>query len=205
MNEEEELKHIINSKLSGEEVPFDEENWEEAEKFIDASRRKEKRRRWALIFFIGFGAGIAIMLPFLLNKTNQKNIKTHDSLNTKIGIENRNAEGAGNNVPQPEQKTVTTDSFANNTSAPTVVTDKTVNTQNQPAVMNANKTDNTVNQPTASTTSKANAHLANDNYKPSVSFNKETNTKGEKATSVTHEKHKGCYCCKEHKHRSCKW
>ncbi len=67
MTEEEELKNLLNAKLSQGEVPFDEENWEHAEKLIDDSRKKKKRRRWAIIFFIGLGAGIAVMLPFALH------------------------------------------------------------------------------------------------------------------------------------------
>ncbi|HWY98973.1 MAG TPA: porin family protein [Bacteroidia bacterium] len=76
MTEEEELKNILNSKLSSEEVPFDEENWEEAEKMIDTARKKEKRRRWAIIFFIGLVAGIAVMVPFAL-KTNNNDTRTN--------------------------------------------------------------------------------------------------------------------------------
>jgi hypothetical protein len=91
MNEEEKLNDIINSKFSEEEFPFDEENWEKAEKLIDDSRKKKKRRIWMAIFFIGLVSGIVIMIPFVSNEYKSKRETAHliKENENAINIENK--------------------------------------------------------------------------------------------------------------------
>ena len=67
MNEEEKFDELINSKLSEREFPFDELNWDEAERLIIRQERWRKITRFSLVFSGGLVAGIAVMLPFILN------------------------------------------------------------------------------------------------------------------------------------------
>ena len=69
MNESEnKFDDIIRSKFSGQQFPFDEENWEKAEEMIEAKRANSKRKHWAIIYFFGFLSGILLMLPFVFRK-----------------------------------------------------------------------------------------------------------------------------------------
>jgi len=70
MNEEEKFDELINSKLSEREFPFDELNWDEAERLIIQQERLSKLRRTFLIFSGGLILGIAVMLPFVLSNHN---------------------------------------------------------------------------------------------------------------------------------------
>ncbi len=69
MSEQEQLDDLIRLKFSDErDFPFDEENWAKAEEMIIATRKKEKRRRWGIIFFTGIIVGALVMIPFVINK-----------------------------------------------------------------------------------------------------------------------------------------
>jgi len=70
MNEEEKFDELLNSKLSERDFPFDELNWDEAERLIIQQESRRKITRFALIFSGGLIAGILIMLPFILNTHN---------------------------------------------------------------------------------------------------------------------------------------
>src|SRR4029077_20956506 len=129
----------------GEEIPFDEENWEEAEKFIQDSRKKEKRRRWAFIYLIGLGSGVLLMLPFII-KTSHNNVTTIDKANTQQTKGNKDLTIAENtNKTEPTKNTPTTtvqetDTTQHISSTPSVVTNKADVKSTQPvAVMNETK------------------------------------------------------------------
>ena len=64
MSEEENFEEKIRQKLSEEEFPFDESNWEKAEDMIDTSRKRKKRLRFIIIFFLGIAGGILGTLFF---------------------------------------------------------------------------------------------------------------------------------------------
>lgn len=70
MNEEEKFDELLNSKLSEREFPFDELNWDEAERLIIQQERWSKIKRYSLIFSAGLAAGVVIMLPFIINSHN---------------------------------------------------------------------------------------------------------------------------------------
>ena len=67
MNEEEKFDELLSSKLSERDFPFDELNWDEAERLIIQQEKKEKTTRFAFIFSAGLSAGVLIMLPFMMN------------------------------------------------------------------------------------------------------------------------------------------
>jgi hypothetical protein len=70
MNEEEKFDELLSSKLSERDFPFDEVNWDEAERLIIKQERLRKITRFALVFSAGIAAGVLIMLPFLINTNN---------------------------------------------------------------------------------------------------------------------------------------
>jgi len=91
MNEEEKLSNIINSRFSEEEFPFDEENWEKAEKLIDDLRKNKKRRRWAFIFFVGLVCGISISIPFIINTDSENKLTENKTIKrTKMPLTDKN-------------------------------------------------------------------------------------------------------------------
>jgi hypothetical protein len=183
MNEEEELKNILNSKLSQEEVPFDEENWEQAEKLIDDSRKKKKRRKWFVIFFIGLGAGIAIMLPFALK--NIKNSVENDIKNTQPQEEIKDsAKQVSIQQPSPIENTNTA---ANNTSSVNTSAnetskesaDKTIS-KDTAKIISKERTGITKSSsptPLATTTTK-------NNVKPKKTISQPMNEKGDNASTI---------------------
>ncbi|HYV95387.1 MAG TPA: hypothetical protein VE978_26675 [Chitinophagales bacterium] len=71
--DENKFDEILREKFSSKDFPFDEENWERAEKKIDADRKKKKLWRLAFIFFLGLSAGIAVMIPFVNHETQSGN------------------------------------------------------------------------------------------------------------------------------------
>lgn len=96
MNEEEKFDELLSSKLSERDFPFDELNWDEAERLIIAQERRRKITRFALIFSTGLMAGVAIMLPFILNTHNALPIVA-----TNTSTVNRNTPVAQNSVLSP--------------------------------------------------------------------------------------------------------
>ena len=68
MSEEENFDEIIRQKFAEKEFVFNEENWEKAEKKMDSSRRSRKIIWWAAVFSIGLFSGMAVMLPFVIDK-----------------------------------------------------------------------------------------------------------------------------------------
>ncbi len=79
MNDEEKFDKILRFKLSEREYPFDELNWEEAERLIIRQETKRKAVRFSIIFSAGIVAGALIMLPFITNNRNalSNTITTH--------------------------------------------------------------------------------------------------------------------------------
>jgi hypothetical protein len=73
MNEEKEFDELLRSKLSEREFPFDELNWDEAERLIVKQERWRKIRRISLVFSAGLAAGVCIMMPFILNNHTASN------------------------------------------------------------------------------------------------------------------------------------
>jgi hypothetical protein len=67
MNEEEKFDELLRSKLSEREFPFDELNWDEAERLIASRERWSKIKRFTFIFSSGLAVGIGAMLPFMLS------------------------------------------------------------------------------------------------------------------------------------------
>ncbi len=65
MNEEEKFDDLINSKLSERDFPFDELNWDEAERLIIRQQKWSTIRKFSLVFSAGLIAGAAIMIPFI--------------------------------------------------------------------------------------------------------------------------------------------
>jgi hypothetical protein len=70
MSEEEKFDELLSSKLSERDFPFDELNWDEAERLIIQQERWKKIFRFIFIFSVGLVVGIAIMLPFIINTHN---------------------------------------------------------------------------------------------------------------------------------------
>jgi len=54
MNSEKEFKNKLNEKLGHKEFQFDEANWEEARKLVDASRESKKRRVLPFFFYLAY-------------------------------------------------------------------------------------------------------------------------------------------------------
>src|ERR1700761_2029095 len=89
MNKEQEnFDDLLRSKLEEIRFDFNEANWDKAESLIIAADKKRKKRRIAIIFFIGMLAGIGAMIPFTYT-----GIKTESRLTEKGA--NRVAENPG--------------------------------------------------------------------------------------------------------------
>ncbi len=73
MNEEQKFDELINSKLSEREFPFDELNWDEAERLIIKQERWVRIKRVSLVFSAGLFLGVAVMVPFVLNNRTSSN------------------------------------------------------------------------------------------------------------------------------------
>src|SRR6185369_1197208 len=98
MNEQDKFDDLMRSKFPEEgDFAFDEGNWEKAEELIDAARRKERSRRWAIIFFAGILLGVIVMIPFFVQK-GDKPIPSF-AINQKTNI---------NSATSQESKPVTT-------------------------------------------------------------------------------------------------
>jgi len=100
MNEEEKFDELLNSKLSERDFPFDELNWDEAERLLVQQENRKRALRFAIIFSSGLAAGIIIMLPFLLNirGASSNTIATHSAIQqnaiaqtTSSSLSNRNS------------------------------------------------------------------------------------------------------------------
>ena len=91
MSEEENFDEIFRQKFAEKEFIFNEENWEKAEHKINSSRRSGKIVKWIVVFMIGLGCGIAVMLPFVGNK-NENNEHEMAELTTKVKTGNEIAE-----------------------------------------------------------------------------------------------------------------
>lgn len=83
MNEEEKFDELLSSKLSERDFPFDELNWDEAERLIIQQEKTRKVTRFALIFSAGLAAGVFIMLPFIVNihSTTPNSVSTPSTAN----------------------------------------------------------------------------------------------------------------------------
>jgi len=67
MNEEEKFDELLSSKLAEREFPFNELNWDEAERLIIKQEKRRKSLRFLFVFSAGIIAGIALMLPFVFS------------------------------------------------------------------------------------------------------------------------------------------
>jgi len=67
MNEEEKFDELLSSKLAERDFPFDELNWDDAERLLIQQERRAKITKIALTFSAGLAAGVIIMLPFIIN------------------------------------------------------------------------------------------------------------------------------------------
>ena len=103
MNQEENFDDLIRQKFGENEFVFNDENWEKAEKKIDAVRRLSKIYLWTSIFIVGLIIGVGLTLLFIGNKngentknvselTLQKNNKTEILSNGNTGLEKSKSE-----------------------------------------------------------------------------------------------------------------
>lgn len=69
MSEQEKFDELIREKFAEKEFIFNEENWEKAEKIIDASKTTTKLLRRSIIFLIGLITGICAMFPLIKRST----------------------------------------------------------------------------------------------------------------------------------------
>ncbi len=86
MSEEKRFDELLSSKLSEREFPFDELNWDEAERLIIQQQKWSTIRRFSLVFSAGLALGVLIMLPFLFKSSaslpNQVASKLSGATNT---------------------------------------------------------------------------------------------------------------------------
>ena len=93
MSEDKNLEDILKSKFSESDFLFDEENWAKAEVMIDAMRKKEKRRRFGIIFFFATIIGLLVWMPFVWMdfKSEKANVqKNQNSTNSLAEVNNSN-------------------------------------------------------------------------------------------------------------------
>ena len=120
MNSDKEFDDIIKSKLSEQEFPFDEENWDAAEEMIYDYRKRERIKRVAIIFASGLVLGILIMLPFVVVKqdeihsplviannhlTSKNSIDQNEVLNPKLAKNEKKQQDLDKAVTQPKTST----------------------------------------------------------------------------------------------------
>ena len=65
MSEENKFDELIKSKISEREFPFDEMNWDEAEKQIISRENRAKLARYGLTFAGGLVTGVLLMSPLI--------------------------------------------------------------------------------------------------------------------------------------------
>ena len=106
MSEQEKMDDLLRSKFSEMDFPFDEENWAKAEEMIIATRKKEKRRRWGIIFFFGILIGILVMIPFVLKNSDaaKSNIILTDRKNTNTQPKTENTINSNNTTSETKQE-----------------------------------------------------------------------------------------------------
>lgn len=80
MNQEDNFDDLIRQKFDEKEFVFNDENWEKAEKKIDAVRRLRKIYLWSSIFIVGLIIGIALTFLFV-EKVNNENSKNSSEIN----------------------------------------------------------------------------------------------------------------------------
>ncbi len=79
-NEENKFDDLLRSKFEERNFSFSEENWEKAERALEAGRRRKKVLWFTLIFLGGLMVGITVMLPFInKNSSNEKLISENIS------------------------------------------------------------------------------------------------------------------------------
>jgi hypothetical protein len=62
MSNLENWEEIISSKFDGQQIPFNEGDWDRAEEMIEKAEVKLKRKRWFNIYFLGIASGALVML-----------------------------------------------------------------------------------------------------------------------------------------------
>lgn len=103
MNQEENFDDLIRQKFDEKEFVFNDENWEKAEKKIDAVRRLSKIYLWTSIFIVGLIIGVGLTLLLVGNKKSentknvselnlQKDNKTEILSDGNSGLEKSNSE-----------------------------------------------------------------------------------------------------------------
>jgi hypothetical protein len=101
MDNDKEFDDLIKSKLSEQEFPFDEENWDAAEEMIYDYRKRERIKRVAIIFASGLLLGVLMMLPFVLVKQDEVQsyplVIANNTINSKNSIDE-------NSVSKPESE-----------------------------------------------------------------------------------------------------
>lgn len=120
MSEEEKFNELLNSKLSERDFPFDELNWDEAERLIERQERKEKTARFALVFIAGIVVGVLILLPFM-HITSPENIIAHSNtspntsgINVPLPVTGQPAKTTDITIQKEQQKTVSSTPGHNN-------------------------------------------------------------------------------------------
>lgn len=98
---------IMRSKFAERQLPFDEANWENIKQMVERSRKKEKQKRWAIIFGAGLLVGIGIMVPFfIILKTNYENKLTDNTRKEILPTKDKNEIfGEDNNLIKKERNT----------------------------------------------------------------------------------------------------
>lgn len=114
MNEQEKFDELLRSKLSERDFPFDELNWDEAERLIIQQERISRIKRVSLIFSAGLVAGVLIMLPFIFS--NHSTTNNPIVANPTPGMSAVSQNSAMPTVNQSPANT--TNSAANNVTAP---------------------------------------------------------------------------------------
>ncbi|HXB39429.1 MAG TPA: outer membrane beta-barrel protein [Bacteroidia bacterium] len=115
MSEQEQMDDLIRSKFSEErDFTFDEENWAKAEEMIIAQRKKEKRKRWGIIFFSGISIGVLVMIPFIIQKDGNTILIVKEE--KKQIVENTNTVSTiSNSNEKNSSKQTTTENESQNT------------------------------------------------------------------------------------------
>ena len=106
--EQENFDDIFKSKLSEADFEFNEANWDKAEALILQANQKRKRKRIAIIFFVGLILGICIMMPFVggLKEPVKKDLLTKKTNNNVA--KNEESEQATNTVTKNDERVTDT-------------------------------------------------------------------------------------------------